>query len=306
MAIEDFKERREATRLEQQGDAAVLAGRSGTGFYQQAQRRLMPTGRTWTDRDEYDLRMTAFQRLQEKLWALGPDGCLQDESKRSLFWVPGSKTPQRQPVTPPPSGAYGAFVKSMEMDYDKWHDGVGYDLDTLSKLTPEECNSAALMLIAHLGTTGDWRELEALVRIGTPLALGAVRRAQETGPLRTRLYALRQLMAAGEKIDPDPLIAEAFAEGDLYGGLSTAIDLAAEYRRASLIPMLLARTLEGTPEARIHAAALAWFLAGKSDEPFDMSERPLFLCFGEEDKGVRRAAHAELTRRMGVKQKEKK
>jgi hypothetical protein len=261
----------------------------------------MPTGRNWADREEYDLRMTAFQRLQEKLWALGPDGCLHDESKRSLFWVPGSKTPQGHPATPPPSGAYDAFVKSMEMDDGKWRDGVGYDLDALSKLTPEERNSAALMLVARLGATGDWRELEALARIGTPLARRAVRRARETGPLQTRLHALRELMAAGEEIDPDPLIAEAFAEGDLYGGLSIAIDLAAEYRRVSLIPMLLARTLKGTPEARIHAAALAWFLAGRSEEPFDMSERPFFLRFGEEDEAARREAYAELRRRIGVK-----
>jgi hypothetical protein len=305
MAIEDFKERREATRLEQQGDAAVLAGRSGTGFYRQAQRRLMPTGRTWTDRDEYDLRMTAFQRLQEKLWALGPDGCLQDESKRSLFWVPGTKTPEGHLAAPPPSAAYDAFVKSMEMDYDKWHDGVGYDLGALSKLGPEERNKATSLLIQRLGTGGDWRELEALARIATPLALHAVKRAHETGPLQTRLYALRELLVVGERIDPDPLIAEAFAEGDLYGGLSTAIDLAAEYRRVGLIPTLLARTMEGTAEARIHAAALAWFLAGKSEEPFDMSERPFFLRFGEEDEGVRRAAHAELTRRIGVERQER-
>jgi hypothetical protein len=302
MAIEDFMERREATRLEQQGDAAVLTGQSGTGFYQQAQRTLMPTGRTWTDREEYDLRMTAFQRLQEKLWALGPDGCLHDESKRFLFWVPGSKTPQGHPATPPPSSAYDAFVKSMEIDYDKWHDGVGCDLDALSKLGPEERNAATSLLIQRLETGGDWRELEALARIDTPLARRAVRRAFLSGPLQTRLYALRELLAAGEKIDPDPLIAEAFAEGDLYGGLSIAIDLAAEYRRVNLIPMLLARTLEGTAEARIHAAALAWFLAGQSDEPFDMSERPLFLRFGEEDESVRRAAYAELTRRIGVEQ----
>ena len=299
MAIEDFKERREATRLEQQGDAAVLAGRSGTGFYQQAQRTLMPTGRTWTDRDEYDLRMTAFQRLQEKLWALGPDGCLHDESKRPLFWVPGAKTPHGHPATPPPSAAYDAFVKSMEMDYDNWHDGVGYDLDALSKLGPEERNSATSLLIQRLEASGDWRELEALARIDTSLSRRAVRRAFLSGPLQTRLYALRELLAAGEKIDPDPLIAEAFAEGDLYGGLSVAIDLAADYRRVGLIPTLLARAMKGTPEARIHAAALAWFLAGKSEEPFDMSERPLFLRFGE-DEATRREARDELVRRIGM------
>jgi hypothetical protein len=303
MAIEDFKERREAARLEQQGDAAVHSGQSGTAFYQQAQRTLMPTGRSWTDRDEYDLRMTAFQRLQEKLWTLGPDGRLHDESKRSLFWVPGTKTPQGHPATPPPSAAYDAFVKSMEMDYDKWHDGVGYDLAALSKLTPAERESATSILVIRLETTGDWRELEALARIGTPIARRAVKRACLSGPLRTRLYALRELLALGEKIDPDPLIAEAFAAGDLYDGLSIAIDLAAEYRRVSLIPILLARTLEGTAEARIHAAALAWFLAGKTEEPFDMKERPFFLRFGEEDQKVRREAYAELCRRIGVEQR---
>jgi hypothetical protein len=306
MAIEDFKERREATRLEQQGDAAVLSGQSGMAFYQQAQRLLMPTGRSWTDRDEYDLRMTGFQRLQEKIWALGADGRLHDETKRSLFWVPGSRTPQGDPAAPPSSAAHDAFVKSMEMDSDKWHDGVGYDFAVLSQLTPAERDSVASTLATRLETSGDWRELEALARIATPLARRAVKRAFLSGPLRTRLYALRELLAVGEKIDPDPLIAEAFDRGDIYDGLSIAIDLAAQYRRVGLIPALLERTLKGTAEARIHAAALIWFLAGKTEEPFDMKERPFFLRFGEEDEGMRREAYAALCRRIGVEGKEEK
>lgn len=304
MAIEDFKERREAIRLEQRGDAAVLSGQSGTAFYQEAQRTLMPTGRTWTDREEYDLRMIAFQRLQEKLWALDADGRLHDATKRSLFWIPGSRTPQGEPAAPPQSAAYDAFLKSLELDYEKWHDGVGYDLGALSKLSPDERESAASILVTRLQDTGDWREIEALARIGTPLARRAVKRAYLSGPLRTRLYALRELLEQGETIDPDPLIAEAFAQGELYDGLSIAIDLAAEHRRKSLIPLLLDRTQAGTAEARIHAAALIWFLAGKSEEPFDMKQRAFFLRFGEDEK-TRREAYEELCRRIGVEIKER-
>lgn len=57
-----------AAQLEQQGDAA---GRdAAAALYQQAQRLLIPVGVIWSDRAEYDLRMLAFNRVQEKLYGL--------------------------------------------------------------------------------------------------------------------------------------------------------------------------------------------------------------------------------------------
>ncbi len=35
-----------------------------------------------------------------------------------------------------PSEIYQQFLNSMIMDYDKWHDGTGYDLEALGQLGP--------------------------------------------------------------------------------------------------------------------------------------------------------------------------
>ena len=38
---------------------------------------------------------------------------------------------------------YQRFLDSLNIDYSKWHDGVGYDLDALRKLSPDEHNNSA-------------------------------------------------------------------------------------------------------------------------------------------------------------------
>ena len=60
----------QAAELERQGDAAV--GRdAATQFYRQAQGLLLPPGVLWSDRAEYETRMLAFSRIQEKLYRVG-------------------------------------------------------------------------------------------------------------------------------------------------------------------------------------------------------------------------------------------
>ncbi len=58
-----------AAQLEQQGDAAGERD-AATALYQQAQRLLLPAGAMWSDRAEYEQRMLAFNRVQEKLYGL--------------------------------------------------------------------------------------------------------------------------------------------------------------------------------------------------------------------------------------------
>ena len=58
-----------AEQLEQQGDAALDAD-SATAFYCQAQGLLMPAGVVWSDRAEYDERMLAYNRVQEKRYGV--------------------------------------------------------------------------------------------------------------------------------------------------------------------------------------------------------------------------------------------
>ena len=63
-----------AAQLEQAGNALAAAGEPSADSYRQAQRLLMPAGALWTGREEYDARMQAFERLQQKPYALSPDG----------------------------------------------------------------------------------------------------------------------------------------------------------------------------------------------------------------------------------------
>ena len=56
--------------MERLGDAAAGLGESAAAYYRQAQRLLMPPGVVWTDRESYDRRMEAFERIQQKLYGL--------------------------------------------------------------------------------------------------------------------------------------------------------------------------------------------------------------------------------------------
>jgi HEAT repeat protein len=62
------------------------------------------------------------------------------------------------------SEALNRFRASMATGYEQWHDGVGYDLDALRDMTPEERASTSLEVrtrLASAGATPDWRDMEA-------------------------------------------------------------------------------------------------------------------------------------------------
>ena len=56
----------------------------------------------------------------------------------------------------------------MEMNYEKWHDGIGYDLGALAEATPKERAAIEGLLVAR--RPRDWRDVEALAALDTPRA----------------------------------------------------------------------------------------------------------------------------------------
>jgi hypothetical protein len=40
-------------------------------------------------------------------------------------------------------------MESMNIDFYKWHDGIGYDLDALNELTKEEIAQIEVLLISR-------------------------------------------------------------------------------------------------------------------------------------------------------------
>jgi Domain of unknown function (DUF3601) len=58
----------QAARVELLGDATGTP--EAAAFYREAQRLLLPAGVRWTDREAYDRRQEAFERIQQKLYGL--------------------------------------------------------------------------------------------------------------------------------------------------------------------------------------------------------------------------------------------
>jgi hypothetical protein len=78
----------EAAEAERLGDAAE-AGQAAA-YYGEAQRLLLPVGVVWTDRESYDRRMEAFERVQQKIYGL---------VGRGMSTVLREPAPEAQPST---------------------------------------------------------------------------------------------------------------------------------------------------------------------------------------------------------------
>jgi hypothetical protein len=190
------------------------------------------------------------------------------------------------------------FLDSMIIDYEKWHDGIGYDLESLQQMSKAELESIELILIGH--QPRDWRDIEALAQIDSPRARQAVERALKSTDPKVRLEATRH---AADKVNPkerERLMIEAIEKLDLYDGLSDVIDEVPEFHPPGAIEALFRGALNRDGEAAVHFAALLMYLHGKAKEPFDWEHRPFFLRFNTSDRSERETAFRELCAITGV------
>ncbi len=218
---------------------------------------------------------------------------------------PRGTLPRKARATPKPPAAPGegcrAFLESMRITYDQWHDGIGYDLEALARVADDERRYIAAMLLQRVESgRADWRDIEALGALDLPEAATVLKEALRAGAPEIRLHIARMLLARGVAVEIDQIIADILRLGRYQDGLSLALDLAAVHATPYLRNVLLDCALDGHPDVRAHAAALCLYLAGKAAAPFDLRHRPFFLKFGEEDRAVRREAFEELCRRIGA------
>lgn len=190
-------------------------------------------------------------------------------------------------------------MASTNIGYEQWHDGEGYDLDALGVLEGRERAEAEAWLLARAGS--DWRDLEGLLTLGSDRAREAVIDQLRNGSLEQRLAAARRL-PEDPAIEADRVgaIVDGLATATVMNGLTTALDLAAEYRSTAVIDALFRAALRDDREMAVHAAALLLFLHGKAKEPFDWDRRSFTLQFGEDDPKVRQAAFEQLCRECGA------
>jgi hypothetical protein len=197
-----------------------------------------------------------------------------------------------------PTEAAARFIASMTMTYDMWHDGLGYDLAALAQIPPERLGPIVSTLISQQPT--DWRDIEALARIDLPEARAAVVAALKHSDPKVRHEAMRHAAEESKPADRERLLVQSLKGTDLYGGLSQAIDEAAEFHPPAVVKALLDGALNRPGEAAVHFAALLYFIHGKAKEPFDWSHRPFFLKFHTRDRAEREAVFTELCDTIGI------
>jgi len=193
------------------------------------------------------------------------------------------------------SKAYQMFLDSMVMNFDKWHDGIGYDLKALEQLEQQERASIEELLIRNLKHSGDWRDVEALVALGTTSAYIEVDKARFHNNAKVRNYALRIIINTRKTKDT--------VVKDLVG-LEQQVVQAVEqgyYQMAEHMPTMQVKKalLKSVREAddsviRHNGAALLLYLCGKTSEPYDWDQRPFFLRFSTKNQEELQQAWEEL------------
>lgn len=190
------------------------------------------------------------------------------------------------------------FESSMVMDFDKWHDGTGYDLDALRAMSPAEKQSAEAMVLRN--GERDWRDIEALACLDTPAARTALQRAMNSPNPEVRNAVTRH--APG--LIPDSVRTTSLVQGlesaNFFGGLTQTLDQVAGYHPPLIVEALMRGVVNRSGDVAVHFAAMLCYIYGKASEPFDMEQRPFFLQFNTENRGERETMFRELCEKIGV------
>ena len=195
------------------------------------------------------------------------------------------------------TSAYQRFQDSKVITYERWHDGIGYDLEALGEMTDAERHSVETDLIRN---TTNWRDIEALAALNTDTAKAHIRKHIDQGSSEIRLAAAHAL--AGDKESGrarEDAIIDALQTAEPMNGLARALDMAAEHKSPRVIEALLRSTLRPVPEVAVNAAGILYYLFGKTTEPFDWDKRPFFLRFGE-GGAEQRQAFTDMCAELGI------
>src|SRR4051812_39215162 len=117
----------------------------------------------------------------------------------------------------------------MTLDYDRIHNGYGYDLEALDELTPDELIRAEDLVIAQ--RLSGWREIDGLNHLGSSHAIAEMMKALHSAEIEVRMRATgylvsRKLITEG---DVEDIIINALGKTTILNGLAFTLRLVTEY-----------------------------------------------------------------------------
>ncbi|MBL9190207.1 MAG: hypothetical protein JNK23_22185 [Opitutaceae bacterium] len=197
-----------------------------------------------------------------------------------------------------PKSVLARFKASMTIDYEKWREGIGYDLELIKQANPEELKAIEELLIQQ--RNADWRDVEALAALDSPRAKAALKAAFGSGDAEMRMAVhshAPELMTEPQRIAS---LVQALEQGDIYGGLTQALLEVETFHPPEIMTALLRGLMDRDGGTACHFAAMLYFLHGKSASAFDWNHRPFFLRFNTHDMVEREKAVRELCETIGV------
>ena len=197
--------------------------------------------------------------------------------------------------------ALDRFVRSLFIDYEKWHDGVGFDLDALREVTPTE----RVLAESRLDATHDWRDVQALAvlaELGSASAERSLRDALKSGSQEIRLAIMKHAPHLVDDAARTEMLVNALEVATPFDAFTDTLEQVERFHPPPVVDALWRGVDTRQGDVAVHYAAMLAFIYGKADSAFDWSMRPLFLKFNTTSSAERRAAIAELRSRLDVKE----
>jgi hypothetical protein len=219
--------------------------------------------------------------------------------------LPKAKTEKPNPTTksgqPSSVSPLQRFEKSMVIDYEKWHDGIGYDIDAIRLASPSDRKAIEQMLIQH--SPRDWRDIEALAEINTKTAQDTIKNAVKNPNPDVRVAVTRFAPNLVTNRERSQSIIEALQHAEVFGGLSQVLDDIENYHPREVKEALMRGLLNRKGDVAVLFAAMLFYMYGEAKEPFDMQQRPFFLRFNTENRKERVQAFRELCKKLCINPK---
>ena len=163
------------------------------------------------------------------------------------------------------------FEASMQIGFEEWHDGIGYDIEAIRIASQAERDAIEQILIHH--NPRDWRDIEALAEINTKCARETIKKAIKDPNPVVRIAVTRftpYLVTDNERTQS---LTDALKNTEPFWGLSQVLAEVERYHPEEVKEALIIGSLNRKGEVAVHFAAMLFYLFGKAKEPFDWEKR---------------------------------
>lgn len=244
------------------------------------------------------IRETALERVrrlyEESRLASGGTPAIGAPTAASAEGASQSPAPPDRPQT-----AFERFDESREMNYERWHDGIGYDMDAFAEMSLDE----RISLQATFIPPQDWRDIEALLAIDSQVARDALVAAAKSGGLEMRLSIMSRAPQLFDVDAKTKTLLQAVDDAAPYAGLSATLDEIEEFHPPEIQIAMFKAVLNRDGDIAYHMATSLAVIHGKISSRYDWTLRPMILELNTTDRTQRRKMFVALCDLLDVANK---